>query len=567
MIWDYASTPYFWPMLASAVFFLLLGIYVWGHRSVPAARPFAIMLVFITLWSFGAALELAAEDLATKVFWFKFLSLMKLPVASAELAFGLQYTGLSRFLSRRNLILLSILPFLVFLLTLTNDILHFLWLGFRWENNLIPQRTILTYLIAGYAYVLGLVVFFIFLRLFIRSPKLRWPVGLILTEVVVARVASMLDYIGVNPFAPMDPVVLTWNAGAAIYAIALFGFRMFDPIPIARNTVIEQMREGMLVLDADRKIMDLNPAVERILGLTAAQVRGRDAKDILPIDAKVSMEKDQVKICLGKGNALRYYIISISPLKNHRNMLLGQLLLLHDATEQEQAQAQLLEQQRALAIFSERERLARELHDGIGQVLGYVKMQAQAARVLLAQDQKATVDSYLENLAEIAQDVHADMREYILGAKTTAAGQPGFLPMLQQYLQRFSQQYALRTELIAPPKGIDEFLEPTVEAQLLRIIQEALTNTRKHACARCAQVLIHFEDSRAQVTIQDDGVGFDPARLANEEGQKYGLGFMRERAEEVGGSVAIYSTQGEGTRVVVNVPLKRDLEIKGTDYA
>jgi len=150
------------------------------------------------------------------------------------------------------------------------------------------------------------------------------------------------------------------------------------------------------------------------------------------------------------------------------------------------------------------------------------------------------------------------VREYILGARSAASAQPGFLPTLQQYLQRFSQQYGLRAELIAPPDWGDDLMEPTAEAQVLRITQEALTNARKHANADCVQVSMLMATNHVQVTVQDDGAGFDPALLATVEGQKYGLGFMRERAEEVGGSVEIRSTPGAGTQVLISVPRRKE---------
>jgi signal transduction histidine kinase len=248
--------------------------------------------------------------------------------------------------------------------------------------------------------------------------------------------------------------------------------------------------------------------------------------------------------------------LEASYLHDWRGLEVGCLVLLHDVTDQKRDQMQIIEQQRALAMLQEREQLARELHDGVGQVLGYVKMQAQAARDRLAQDQLAAADSDLEKLVAVVQDAHTDVREYIMGAKLTASDQPGFVPALRLYLQRFSQEYELRTELFEPPGWSDEFLEATVEAQLLRVIQEALTNARKHAQARCVQVRLEAEDSRARVIIQDDGVGFDPALITTETGQKYGLGFMRARAAEVGGCVAILSTPGQGTQVVVEVPVR-----------
>ncbi|NJD59966.1 MAG: hypothetical protein FIA98_11275 [Anaerolineae bacterium] len=105
---SYSYTPYIWPMLASALFFALLGIYSYRHRAVPCALSFTAMMIFPTFWSIGAALMLSANDLPTQIFWFKFLNLFKIPTATAELCFVLQYCGLGRFLTRRNLILLSI---------------------------------------------------------------------------------------------------------------------------------------------------------------------------------------------------------------------------------------------------------------------------------------------------------------------------------------------------------------------------------------------------------------------------------------------------------------------------
>ncbi len=149
MTWPYYYTPYIWPMLASAAFLSALGMYAWRRRAISGALPFAIMLLFTMLWSLGAALELAAADLQTKIFWFKFLGVMKLPAATAELCFGLTYAGLGRCLTRRNLVLLSMPPLLVLFLALTNDTHHLLWLGFSFDGVLRPVRTSLTFVIAA----------------------------------------------------------------------------------------------------------------------------------------------------------------------------------------------------------------------------------------------------------------------------------------------------------------------------------------------------------------------------------------------------------------------------------
>ncbi len=236
-------------------------------------------------------------------------------------------------------------------------------------------------------------------------------------------------------------------------------------------------------------------------------------------------------------------------------MTIGHLLLLRDVTERRRAQAQLREQQAALAAIAEREQMARELHDGLGQVLAYVKMQAQSARNLLAQDRPAEADAQLAGLLAAAQDAHADVRDYILMASGASPIELGFHASLQQYLHRFSRTHPIRTEFEMSPEVPDDPFEPTVAVQLLRIIQEALTNAAKHAHAAEARVSLAARDGTAEVTITDDGQGFDPQQAG---GDGFGLRFMAERAGAVGGDLHVYSASGRGATVLVRVPFRKN---------
>jgi PAS domain S-box-containing protein len=562
MTWQYQYTPYIWPMLASAMFVMALGVYAWRRRSVPGALPFVLVLLFRLLWAVGAALELAAVDVPTQIFWVKFQSVWQLPAITAELCFALDYANLRRWLTRRTLTLLAIPPLLVLLLALTNDTHHWIWQGFSFEGYVRPARGSANWILTGYGYLLALMDLGVFAWLFIRSPLHRWPVVLCVGGQFIVHVASMLDAAKVNLVAPMDPAVLAEMFTAAMYALALFRFRMFDPIPVARETVIEQMREGMLVLDNQQRIVDLNSSAEKILGLPAARVKGQPVAQVLPACSDLSARLDdprmaQSEISMGIGHAVRSYALHFSPLRHRRGFPLGHLLLLYDVTEQKWVQAQLVEQQRALATLQERDQVARELHDSLGQVLGYVKMQAQAAREQLARAQFSEADGYLAQLVAVAQDAHADVREYILGSRVGLMADAGFFPALKQYVRQFGEIYGITAELSLPPELADGAFEPMVEAQLLRIIQEALTNVRKHTQARGVRVSLSVCDTRAEAIVQDDGAGFDPALLETAEGQKFGLRFMRERAEEVGGSVQVHSAPGEGTQVVISVPLRK----------
>lgn len=557
---SYQYTPYIWPMLASAAFTMALVIFVWRRRSVSGALPLAMAMLFTLPWAVGAALELAAIDAPTQIFWVKFQAVWGLTANTALLCFVLEYANLGRWLTRRTLTLLAIPPLLNVLLVFTNDAHHLIWLGFPFEGYVRPVLGSGTWILIGYNYVLTALQGITLVWLFARSPLHRWPVGLILSSRLLVFIAYRLNITDQNPFAPMDPTILALTLTSAAYALALFRFRLFDPIPVAREAVIEQMREGMLVLDVHQRIVGLNPAAEKILGTSATRVRGRAAVEVLPaysdlIARLADPAAVQSDISIGTGRAARYYALHVSPLKDRRGSSRGHLILLHDVTEQKRAQAQLLEQQRVMATLEERERLARELHDSAGQVLGYVSLQAQAIAKRVHDGDAAVAEAQLARLADAAQEAHADIRESILSLKTGSAQEWSFLATLKQYLDSFGDHYDIGAELTIADGLREQAFAPSVGVQLLRVIQEATTNARKHGRARCVQVAFEFQDGLARVVIADDGCGFDPGQLAAGAGDHLGLAFMRSRMAQVGGCLAIHSRPGAGTQVVLQVPM------------
>jgi PAS domain S-box-containing protein len=344
-----------------------------------------------------------------------------------------------------------------------------------------------------------------------------------------------------------------------MYAVALFRFHIFDPIPAARETVIEQIREGMLVLDIQQKIVDLNPAAEKILGMPAARIRGHAAGEVLPASLLESAQLDsqgtaQAEICLGNGRGARDYTLQLSPLKDWHGSTIGLLMLLHDVTEQNRAQAQLMEQQRVVATLEEGERLARELHDQLAQEISFINLQAQAACALLDSGQDTQAKAAILRLAEIARLTQTDMRELISFLINPATLKGGFLETLRWTTDGFCHRSGIQVELQVPDSFHRVPLSSTAEVQLLRIIQEALTNIRKHANAGHVLVSLAVDLGQIELAIEDDGVGFDPDKLAGNDGN-FGLGIMADRAEEIGAAFQVVSQPGSGARVTVSVPV------------
>jgi signal transduction histidine kinase len=477
----------------------------------------------------------------------------------ARLCFALVYADLSPRLPR-GLWALLILPLVLDVgFAFTNDALHQMWLGFAFGDGVRPLRGAGNWLLVAYGYALTLSAFLVLAWLFVRSPLHRQPVALILT----GQLLTMANFaLSVGPGPSVTPTILWALAPAlssALYAYALFHYRMFDPLPVARATVIEQMREGMIVLDARQKVAGLNAAAEHLLATSFARARGRDAADMLPgwagaDDAQEGTGDTISKVVLGTGTETRHYAVHASRLSGWHSATLGRLILLHDVTEQERAQDQLVQQQRALAVLAERERLARELHDSLGQVLAYIGFQLETTRTLIANRQADAADAELARACHILQDTHADVREYILGLRTTPSPQQPFFAALRHYLDGFALNYRIGTELGVAGGLDDASFAPDPQMQLFRIIQEALSNARKHGHPNHVQVRFEVCDGQVQVTVQDDGTGFDPAQAAAGGSGHFGLQVMAERAAQLSGSLAVHSAPGQGTRIVISIP-------------
>jgi signal transduction histidine kinase len=213
--------------------------------------------------------------------------------------------------------------------------------------------------------------------------------------------------------------------------------------------------------------------------------------------------------------------------------------------------AYLHEQVADLAVAQERLRIAHEMHDGLAQVLGYVNTKVQAAEMYLKREKTDEAAAQLRELASAARQAYSDVRESIIGLRTLPGPRRSLVDVLQEYIARWEEMSGVSASLI-----LDSALQLTAaqELQLIRIVQESLTNVRKHAKATNARIEIRRENGRLVATITDDGLGFNEAARARGEFPQFGLSTMRERAESIGGVLRIESAQGTGTVVRFELP-------------
>ncbi|MER3513125.1 MAG: histidine kinase, partial [Chloroflexota bacterium] len=145
---------------------------------------------------------------------------------------------------------------------------------------------------------------------------------------------------------------------------------------------------------------------------------------------------------------------------------------------------------RQRAIVEERERVARELHDGLAQLLGYVNTKAMAVRLMLKKRQMKAAEEHLLQLEEAARELFVDVREAILGLKASGQAGAGLSALLNEYAAQFSRLSSLPVQIEIAPDAASVQLAAEAELQLLRIVQEALTNVRKHAAATSVHIRV-----------------------------------------------------------------------------
>ncbi len=218
----------------------------------------------------------------------------------------------------------------------------------------------------------------------------------------------------------------------------------------------------------------------------------------------------------------------------------------HLASALEGLRAEALE--REAAVGEERALLARELHDSIAQSLAFLKIQTQLLRSAVHKQQPEKVQSTLDELDAGLKESISDVRELLVHFRTRTNTED-IETALQETLQKFQHQTGLPTRLQVDGEGLP--LPADVQVQVLHVVQEALSNVRKHAGASHVSLDVH-KGGRWRFVVRDNGTGFDTTQQHGET--HVGTKIMRERAERIGASVRIESLAGQGTTVVLTLP-------------
>ncbi|HYE82785.1 MAG TPA: histidine kinase N-terminal 7TM domain-containing protein [Clostridia bacterium] len=562
--------PYIWALIASSAVTLSLGIYAlirrYGSRG---AVSFILSMLVLTIWSLGNALEMSAIDFRTKLFWanMQYLAYCYSPVTLLILC--MQFTGHDVWVRKRRILWISVLPAIIILLVWTDGLHGLIRYDMHMDYSgafpvIAKKYGPVFYIHAIYSHVLNITAWALLARvIFFKNTVYRNQAVALFIGLNLIVIPNILYISGLGPVKRMDITPVCFGPAGFIAAWGIFRYKLFDLVPLARETLIETMYAGVMVLDLQNRIMDINPAFRKIIGLNTSLASTGKVDEVcggLPELAKACMDRSttHTEFTAGTAEAPQIYEVFLSPLTDKKGIPIGRLTVAYEITGKKLAQQAFMKQQWKLAVIEERERMARDMHDNLGQVLGFINLQAQGIKKELMNTGVETVVHKLDKLVDVAQGANNEMREYIRSVRNAAFTEKDFITALTRDISRFEEQTGICVKLDIPAGFTLYELETNIQLNMLNIVREALNNIRKHAEANNVRIAFSIAREQLCATIEDDGKGFDMDQHNNDgTSSKFGLNIMRERAAEIGGHIDIVSAAGKGSRIDFCVPIMK----------
>ncbi|HNT73683.1 MAG TPA: histidine kinase N-terminal 7TM domain-containing protein [Anaerolineae bacterium] len=595
---------YIIPYLIGTVVSLILAGYAWKRRTIRGAEYFALYMLAAVEWSVCSLLRLFNQSMVLDQIW-NLLGMIGVSVMPlAWLGFTLKYTRREKWLNLLTWGLLIAEPLAATVLNMTTYLYSAIAQMVKLEPLLlfvgIIQRLNATVQDIHYIY-LGILLFlgviFIFQAL-IRAPRMyQGQFFSLLIGALAPWIFSFVQSFGFQLIPHLDLMPIAFAVGGLVAAYGIFRYQVFDILPIALDTVVENINDGVVVLDMLARIIDMNPMAERMLNLSLTNMAGIPITQVLAdwpvLHLSLDQETTQVaEITLGTADAPCPCEVHLSVLRDRQNAIFGRLLLIHDITERKQVEAEL---RRAKEIAEEAARAAEaanraksvflanmshELRTPLNAILGFSELMYR--NPTLTDDQREnleTINRSGQHLLTLINDV--------LEMSKIEAGRTTLNPQsfdLHRLLEALESMFHLR----ATNKGLQLIFDcaadvpqyvRTDESKLRQVLINLLSNAIKFTPeggvtlrVRSEELGVRSEESPnsylltpnsylLHFEVQDTGVGIAPDELAklfdpfvqttsgqkSQEGTGLGLPISLEFVKLMGGTLAVESELDRGS--------------------
>jgi signal transduction histidine kinase len=559
-------------------------IYVsWRRRKTKGGLYIALAVLAIAFWTLSAGVNYATVPIPLKVFFAKLEYTFYNSTFAFLAMFSLTYAGYEDWLKKRLVkTFFVIIPISNILLAWTNDWHGLLWKSFTRSN--FGNNTVIFEHGTGYywASITGLLMILIIIlplweALHKGAELSRRQARLLFIASILSVVSTVIYLLGSQRLKGVDWAPIICSVLGIMFILILYGTRLLDLVPIARYTMIEQMSDGVLVLDENNRMVDFNPAAQEIFEINQNHL-GKQIKvvlahwpeiiDLFSPDSKTTsqvriMHEDKTKVfdthlTLFTDNLGKPYgkLIVFSDVTKHHQTeqaLEQRLFEIQELNENlQESQAQVVAQQRRLAKLEERKRLGRDMHDSVNQSIHSLMLFSETLIALLKKDQINKAISVAERIQESGRRALKEIRLLVFEAQSQEADEiTDLIVALRERFNFVENRVGVQTDIILD--GTLAYIPSEWNENLFWITIEALNNALKYAQTNKVKVFFRYRDKHLEMEIVDKGVGFGPT-LSNGGGM--GMRTMRERAELIGGQLSVTSSPGHGTSVLFRAEIK-----------
>ena len=585
---SFQYTPYASLLALAALIPAILAIYIWDRRGVPSAKPASVFMITVFVWSAGYLMEFMGADLATKLFWAKiqYFGIAFLPVAL--FLFALEYSGRQLWLTTQRFLALALLPLITLILALSNDLYRLIWSEWHLQGSTTALRFgygPAFWIFVVYAYALLAASTVMIFQALIRRPTVyRGQIVSVLVGIIIPWItnaaSNLIYHVDLTPFA----FIFTGFA----FAWSIYKHHLFESAPNPFETVIENMSDAVFILDMRNRIVNVNTAGQQMLTLSSSEILGHSTSEVFKnqtdiFDVYQHALNIREEVTIGEEPQERYYELSISPLTDRLDKILGRAVILHDISDRKQvenamamARDKALEASRVKSEFLAR--VSHELRTPLGVIRGYSDLLSEPAYGTLSELQAKAVKEIIESTERISGMVGELLDEARLAAGAVQLDIKPFNPaeVLEDVKEKLS--------VLADQKklALTAELDPDLPSQIVgdpNRINQMVTNLTSNSIkfTKKGEVSIRFyrhDTNQWAMEITDTGPGipeeahesiFEPFRQADSTiprifgGTGLGLSIVKHLTNLMNGKITVKSEVGSGSTFTVILPLSTEV--------
>lgn len=590
--------------------FAATGLSIWAaviartRRGVPGGGVFGWLMLAIAWWSFTSGMHTLVDDRAARIIIAKFQYLGVAPIGVLWLMFTTQYSRVAWPGERVLRVLVWIVPVTTLLLALTNEQHQLYWAAITEVNTPVGRRLVYIgapwyWVHVSYSYLLVLLGTATLVRGQRRFlPPSRRQTALIIAGAIVPWLSNLVYLSRALPISGFDPTPIAFTVSGACFTWGIYRYRLFGFVPVARDMVVDSMDDGIIVLDAQRRLVDLNAAAERYTGCTPASF-GRPVDEVVSwwneaVDEDRPLAEGQPAIVKVEPGP-RYFEVKVSAVRDSQRRFVGWLVIVHDISNRRRNEAEryafdrrLQEQQKSESLMVLAGGVAHDFNNLLTGILGNAELisirssadadQRRAAEAIVIGAQRAAdlvskMLAYSGGGRVVAEHVDLDglVKEMVdlLAASvarhcTLIYRSPGPLPLVETDPTQIRQ--VVLNLIINAAEAVDDAGVITVETGEETLDRSALKNMTFGSDVRPGRyIFIDVVDNGSGMSEDTLARMFDPFYSTKDTGRGLGMAAVRGIVRSHRAALRVTSALGQGTRFRAWFPL--GLSIHSTSAA